>query len=47
MAENIDKNLKKSESLHQSILKKAFEVKLLSEVELDVCRKEADWEPAE
>lgn len=47
MAETIEINIKKSESLRQSILKKAFEGKLLSEVELVACRKEADWEPAE
>lgn len=47
LAETIEINLKKSEALRQSILKKAFEGKLLSEAELDACRKEADWEPAE
>ncbi len=47
LAETIEINLKKSEALRQSILKKAFEGKLLSEAELEACRKEADWEPAE
>jgi type I restriction enzyme S subunit len=47
LAETIQTNLLKSESLRQSILKKAFEGKLLSEAELAVCRKEADWEPAD
>jgi restriction endonuclease S subunit len=47
LAETIETNLKKSESLRQSILKKAFEGKLLTEAELNACRKEADWEPAE
>ncbi len=47
LAETIEINLKKSEALRQSILKKAFEGKLLSEPELEACRKEADWEPAE
>lgn len=47
LAETIQTNLEKSESLRQSILKKAFEGKLLSELELEACRKEADWEPAE
>jgi len=43
----IDKDLEKAEALRQSILKKAFEGKLLSEEELEACRKEPDWEPAE
>jgi len=33
--------------LRQSILKKAFEGKLLNEREVVACRKEPDWEPAE
>lgn len=45
--ENIDEGLEKSEALRQSILKKAFEGKLLNKGELDECRKEPDWEPAE
>jgi type I restriction enzyme, S subunit len=44
---NIKEALVKSEALHQSILKKAFEGKLLSEAELEACRREPDWEPAE
>ena len=44
---NIEEGLEKSEALRQSILKKAFEGKLLSETELKACRKEPDWEPAE
>ncbi|MDO6436280.1 restriction endonuclease subunit S [Cyclobacterium sp. 1_MG-2023] len=47
LAETIQTNLLKSESLRQSILKKAFKGKLLTEGELESCRKEADWEPAE
>jgi type I restriction enzyme, S subunit len=47
LAETIQINLLKSESLRQSILKQAFEGKLLSEAELEACRTEADWEPAE
>lgn len=47
LAETIQTNLLKSESLRQSILKQAFEGKLLTEGELEACRKEADWEPAE
>jgi type I restriction enzyme S subunit len=44
---NIEEGLEKSEALRQSILKLAFEGKLLSEKELEACRKEPDWEPAE
>ncbi len=44
---NIEEGLEKSEALRQSILKKAFEGKLLSDSELKACRKESDWEPAE
>ncbi|WP_373496678.1 restriction endonuclease subunit S [Aquiflexum sp.] len=47
LAETIQTNLLKSESLRQSILKKSFEGKLLTESELEACRKEADWESAE
>ncbi|NVJ46474.1 MAG: restriction endonuclease subunit S [Cytophagia bacterium] len=47
LAETIQASLQKAEALRQSILKKAFEGRLLSEAELDACRKEADWEPAE
>ncbi|HRW98985.1 MAG: restriction endonuclease subunit S [Lewinellaceae bacterium] len=44
---DIDEGLEKAEALRQSILKQAFEGKLLSETELQACRKESDWEPAE
>lgn len=47
MAETIQTSLQKAEALRQSILKKAFDGKLLTESELEVCRKESDWEPAE
>lgn len=47
LAETIQTNLQKSEALRQSILKKAFEGRLLSEAEVEACRKEANWEPAE
>ncbi len=47
LKEGIDQSLEKSEALRQSILKKAFEGKLLSEAELQACRREPDWEPAE
>jgi len=46
LSENIDQALKKSEALRQSILKKAFEGKLLSDAERQTCRQEPDWEPA-
>lgn len=44
---NIEEALGKAEALRQSILKKAFEGKLLSKEELEACKKEDDWEPAE
>jgi len=44
--QNITEGLEKSEALRQSILKKAFEGKLLSEVEIEKCKQEADYEPA-
>lgn len=44
---NIEEGLEKSEALRQSILKQAFEGKLLSGEELEACRQEPDWEPAE
>src|SRR5690606_11172930 len=44
---NIEEGLEKSEALRQSILKQAFEGKLLSEEELEACRQEPDWESAE
>ncbi len=47
MAESIQTSLEKAEALRQSILKKAFEGRLLSEAEVEACRKEANWEPAE
>ncbi len=43
----IEEALEKAEALGQSILKKAFEGKLLSDEELEACRRESDWEPAE
>lgn len=42
----ISESLEKAEALRQSILKKAFEGRLLSEAELEACRKEKDYEPA-
>ena len=44
---NIKEAFKKSESLRQSILKKAFEGKLLTEIELEEVRNDPEWEPAE
>lgn len=44
---NIEATLQQSEALRQSILKKAFEGKLLTESELTACRLEPDYEPAE
>jgi type I restriction enzyme, S subunit len=44
--QNINEGLEKSEALRQSILKKAFEGKLLSEAEIEKCKQEADYEPA-
>jgi type I restriction enzyme S subunit len=40
-------SLQKSEALRQSILKRAFEGKLLSEKELEEARNAPDWEPAD
>ena len=44
--ESIQTSLKKAEALRQSILKKAFEGKLLTTAEIDKCKQEADYEPA-
>lgn len=44
--QNIAEALEKSEALRQSILKKAFEGKLLSLAEIEACKWEADYEPA-
>lgn len=43
---NIDEGLERAEALRQSILKKAFEGRLLSAAELAACRAVADWAPA-
>ena len=47
MEATIAESLQKAESLRQSILKKAFEGKLLNEKELEETRNASDWEPAE
>lgn len=44
--QSISEALEKAEALRQSILKKAFEGKLLSEAEISKCKQEADYEPA-
>ena len=43
----IARGLERAEALRQSILKKAFEGRLLTETELEETRREPDWEPAE
>ena len=47
MEATIRESLEKAEALRQSILKKAFEGKLLSEEELTATRNDPEWEPAE
>ncbi|PAV14454.1 hypothetical protein ASJ81_13750 [Methanosarcina spelaei] len=47
MEQDIEMNLEKAEALRQSILKKAFEGKLLNEKELAEVRRAEDWESAE
>jgi type I restriction enzyme S subunit len=44
--QSIKESLEKAEALRQSILKKAFEGKLLTEQEIAQCKKEPDYEPA-
>ncbi|MGB3606659.1 restriction endonuclease subunit S, partial [Psychroserpens sp.] len=44
--ENINDSLKKAQALRRSILKKAFEGKLLSEDEIAKCKADKDYEPA-
>lgn len=44
--QSITEALEKAEALRQSILKKAFEGRLLSEAEIAKCKQEADYEPA-
>jgi type I restriction enzyme, S subunit len=46
MEQSINESIEKAEALRQSILKKAFEGKLLSQVEIEQCRQAADYEPA-
>jgi type I restriction enzyme S subunit len=42
----IRNSIEKAEALRQSILKKAFEGRLLNKAEIEQCKKEADYEPA-
>lgn len=44
--QSISEALEKAEALRQSILKKAFEGKLLNKAEIAKCKQEADYEPA-
>ena len=44
--QSINEALEKAEALRQSILKRAFDGKLLSEAEIVKCKQEADYEPA-
>lgn len=44
--QSINEALEKAEALRQSILKKAFDGKLLSEAEIAKCKQESDYEPA-
>lgn len=44
--QNISESLEKAKALRQSILKKAFEGKLLSEEEIAQCKSQPDYEPA-
>jgi type I restriction enzyme S subunit len=46
MEQSISESLEKAEALRQSILKKAFEGKLLSQAEIEQCKKATDYEPA-
>lgn len=44
--QSIEESLEKSKALRQSILKKAFDGKLLTKEEIEKCKTEADYEPA-
>lgn len=43
---NLEENLSKAKALRQSILKNAFEGKLLTEREIEECKQAKDYEPA-
>lgn len=44
--QSISESLEQAKALRQSILKKAFEGKLLSKEEIEACKQERDYEPA-
>ena len=44
--QSIIESLKKAQALRQSILKKAFEGRLLSDAKIAACKAEKDYEPA-
>lgn len=46
MEQSLKESIEKAAALRQSILKKAFEGKLLSQAEIELCKKETDYEPA-
>ncbi|MDM8564946.1 restriction endonuclease subunit S [Candidatus Halobeggiatoa sp. HSG11] len=46
LEQTITESLEKSNSFRQSILKKAFEGKLLNKTELEKCKQDKDYEPA-
>jgi len=46
MEQSINESIEKAEALRQSILKKAFEGRLLSAAEVEQCKQAADYEPA-
>lgn len=45
--DTIQKALEKGEAMRQSILKMAFEGRILTEQEIEACRKESDWDSAD
>ncbi len=47
LSKTLKQQLKKAEALRQSILKKAFEGRLLTQAEIQTCQQQPDWEPAE
>jgi type I restriction enzyme S subunit len=46
MEQSLKESIEKAEALRQSILKEAFEGKLLSEAEIEQCKSATDYEPA-
>lgn len=47
LQKDIETNLQKAQALRQSILKKAFEGRLLTQQEIEACKQEEDYMPAE